>query len=78
MVLILLFHFTYTSFLCYRYRFSPLSGKVVGKILEGVFEKPHTSLMQKYNHTARLLHVSAFLAIIKGAFGKGGVGGTKH
>jgi hypothetical protein len=48
MVLIRLFCFTYTSFLCYRYRFSPLSCKVVDKILEGVFEKLHDSSMQKY------------------------------
>jgi hypothetical protein len=48
MVLIRLFHFTYTFFLCYRYRFSPLFCKVVDKILEGVFEKLHSSSMQKY------------------------------
>jgi hypothetical protein len=69
MVLVRLFRFTYTSVPCHRYNFSPLSFKVVDMILEGVFEKPHNSSMQKYIHTynltASLLHVSAFLAIKK-------------
>ena len=48
MVLIYLSRFTDTSVLCYRYHFLPLPLKVLDKILEGVFEKPHDSSVPKY------------------------------